>query len=57
MFNDDFANEMFEIITHYDKCSKKLHLIDVYWIICNNSLVSTTIEEYLKELIWNFDKE
>ena len=30
----------------HDKYCNKSHLKDVYWIICNNSLVSTTIEEY-----------
>ena len=53
MLYDDRAYELFAIITHYNKYGNKLHLIcyikylkDVEWIICNNSLVSTTIEEY-----------
>ena len=30
----------------HDKYCNKSHLKDVYRIICNNSLVPTTIEEY-----------
>ena len=58
MFNDDIAYKLFAIITRYDKYSKKLHLKVVYWMFCNNCLVSTIIEEYFvhKGMIYIFNE-